>query len=76
MLDYSKKKRSVVREGEKNRWGSRGECFILVVVIVITKKNRWISSRFHHGWLVVGGERRRTISHNGRAEWIIKAKFI
>ena len=54
MLDYSKKKRSVVREGEKNRWGSREECFILVVVIVITKKNRWISSRFHHGWPMVG----------------------
>ena len=54
MLDYSKKKRSVVREGEKNRWGSREECFILVVVIVITKKNRWISGSFHHGWPMVG----------------------
>ena len=52
------------------------ECFILVVVIVITKKTRWNSSRFHHDWLMVCGERGRKSSHNGRAEWIIKTKFI
>ena len=55
--------------------GSGEECFILVLVIVITKKTRW-NSRFHHDWLMVGGERGRKSSHNGRAEWIIKTKFI
>ena len=56
--------------------GSGEECFILVVVIVITKKTRWNSSRFHHDWLMVCRERGRKSSHNGRAEWIIKTKFI
>ena len=65
------------REGVKKRLGVRGGAFHFSCSNGDNQKDwRWISGSFHHGWLVVVGERRRTISHNGRAEWIIKAKFI